>query len=54
MQEIVLLEMFKNNKKVAEFDITDSDFREVLELREIQRELGRSCAVKRVFINEEV
>ena len=54
MQEIVLLEMFKNNKKVAEFDITNADFREVLELREIQRDLGRSCEIKCVFIFEEV
>ena len=54
MQEIVLLEMFKDNEKVAEFDITHANQKELLELTAIQRELGRSCAVKRVFINEEV
>ena len=51
MQEIVLLEMFKDDKKVAEFDITNADFKEILELTEIQKEFGRECGVKTVFIN---
>ena len=50
MKEIVLLEMFKNGKKVAESDITNSSYSEIVELTEIQKTLDRRCSVKRVFI----
>jgi len=53
MKELVILEIFKR-KKVAEFDITDASFKEMVELAAIQRKHGRFCEVKQVFIEEEV
>ena len=51
MQEQVFLIMSKNGCQVAEHDITNIDFKELLELVEIQREFGRTCSIKRVFVN---
>ena len=53
MKEIILFEMFENNKKVAEHDITHLTHKEIVELVKIQKEYyGRRCRVKRVFIEE--
>jgi len=53
MKERVFLIMSKN-RKVAEFDITDADFKEIVEIVGIQKEMNRECCVKRVFIDKEV
>ena len=50
MQEKVFLIMSKNGCQVAEHEITDINHKELLDLVAIQREYGRECSVKRVFI----
>ena len=50
MKEQIVLQMKEGDKQVAEQDVTTYTGKEVRRLVEIQKEMGRTCNIKRIWI----